>query len=154
MRTQITFVLDSSGSMSAIAEDTIGGFNAFLREQRTEPGSATVTLYEFNTNVERRYHGYPIEDAPELDEETYRPGGRTALHDAISTAITDTENQIREQKPPEQPETVIVVVLTDGKERIRNTPRARPRTGDGLSGGTELGISVHRCKSRRSTHRG
>ena len=30
MHTQITFVLDSSGSMSAIEEDTKGGFNTFL----------------------------------------------------------------------------------------------------------------------------
>jgi hypothetical protein len=44
MRTHITFVLDSSGSMSKIADDTRGGFNTFLREQMEEEGAATVTL--------------------------------------------------------------------------------------------------------------
>lgn len=127
MKTQITFVLDSSGSMAAIEEDTIGGFNTFLQEQRTEPGKATVTLYEFNTNVERRYHGYPIEDAPGLDKETYSPGGRTALHDAISTAVSKTEDYIREKKSHERPETVIIVILTDGKENASETPQERVR---------------------------
>lgn len=51
MDTHITFVLDSSGSMSAIREDTIGGFNTFLEEQQAEDGSATVSLVDFNTTV-------------------------------------------------------------------------------------------------------
>jgi len=54
MDTHITFVLDSSGSMDAIADDTRGGFNTFLKDQRNEEGTATVTLYDFNTTVHRR----------------------------------------------------------------------------------------------------
>lgn len=38
MKTHITFVLDSSGSMSAIEEDIKGGFNSFLDEQRQLEG--------------------------------------------------------------------------------------------------------------------
>jgi hypothetical protein len=63
MDTHITFVLDSSGSMEAIADDTRGGFNAFLDDQRKEEGTATVTLYDFNTTVDQVYEGYPIGDA-------------------------------------------------------------------------------------------
>ena len=34
----ISVVLDRSGSMQPIADDTVGGFNAFLAEQRSKPG--------------------------------------------------------------------------------------------------------------------
>jgi len=60
MDTHITFVLDSSGSMDAIADDTRGGFNTFLKDQRNEEGTATVTLYDFNTTVDQIYETYPL----------------------------------------------------------------------------------------------
>jgi len=127
MHTQITFVLDSSGSMSAIEEDTKGGFNTFLRDQRDEPGTATVTLYDFNTNVKLVYEEYPIEDAPKLDNENYTPGGSTALHDAIYRAVTETAERIDGVEPAERPDNVIVVVLTDGKENASETHQERVR---------------------------
>jgi hypothetical protein len=127
MRTHVTFVLDSSGSMSKIREDTIGGFNTFLEDQQGEPGEATVTLYDFNNSVERVYHGKSIEKAPKLDEETYTPGGQTALHDAIATAISETERRIEKLPAGVRPETVIVVALTDGKENASETPQDRVR---------------------------
>jgi hypothetical protein len=78
MRTHITVVLDSSGSMSSIEEDTKGGFNSFVEDQRDEEEGATVTLYDFNTNVDLVYEEYPVSDAPKLDSDTYTPSGRTA----------------------------------------------------------------------------
>jgi len=123
MDTHITFVLDSSGSMDAIADDTRGGFNTFLRDQREEEGTATVTLYEFNTIVEQVYEMYPIADAPELDNENYKPRGRTALHDAISRAVDETAADIATVEPSEQPDNVIIVVLTDGKENASETSK-------------------------------
>ncbi len=43
--TDITFLLDDSGSMSGRTGDTIGGYNAFIKEQKEVPGFATMTLY-------------------------------------------------------------------------------------------------------------
>ena len=127
MNTHITFVLDSSGSMSAIEDDTKGGFNAFLEDQRDEEGSATVTLYDFNTNVDLVYQEYPIEEAPKLDDDNYTPGGSTALHDAIYTAVTETADRLSQKEPANQPDNVIVVVLTDGKENASETQQERVR---------------------------
>ena len=123
MDTHITFVLDSSGSMHTIADDTRGGFNAFLDDQRDEAGTATVTLYDFDTTVDKVYEGYPIADAPELDDTNYTPGGRTALHDAITRAVDETAESIAVVDPAERPDKVIVVVLTDGKENASETPQ-------------------------------
>lgn len=128
MKTHITFVLDSSGSMAAIEDDTKGGFNTFLRDQREEAGDATVTLYNFDTNVTRVYHGRHIDAAPKLDDDTYTPGGSTALYDALATAIGDTADLIDEIDEGGRPENVIVVVLTDGKENASETPQETVRT--------------------------
>jgi len=123
METHITVVLDSSGSMQAIKADTIGGFNGFLEEQRAESGTATVSCYEFDTTVETRNEVTPLENAPSLTAETYTPGGRTALHDAMVTAIDGTQTHLGAPTRETAPETVIVVVLTDGKENASGTPQ-------------------------------
>jgi len=126
MKTHITFVLDSSGSMSSIREDTIGGFNSFLEDQKNEPGDSTVTLFEFNSDVSLLYQDEPLEDAPSLDTETYTPGGRTALHDAIITAINNTRSHVAERADV-SPDNVVIVVLTDGKENSSETPQKTVR---------------------------
>jgi len=123
MDAHVTFVLDSSGSMSAIREDTIGGFNTFLADQRDEQGTATVSLVEFHSTVDITYRGTAIEAAPELSKESYTPSGRTALYDAISAAIEDTVSFIDGIDSANRPDTVIVVILTDGKENASETPQ-------------------------------
>jgi len=125
--THITFVLDSSGSMSKIADDTRGGFNTFLMDQREEDGTATVSLYDFNSSVTCLYEGIPIEDAEKLDDDNYTPGGQTALHDALAMAITETQDNIETRPPAEAPDNVIVLTLTDGKENASETPQERVR---------------------------
>lgn len=109
--------------MSKIEDDTKGGFNVFLQEQREEDGTATVTLYDFNDTVELVYRDRPIEDAPKLTNENYKPGGKTALHDAITRAIDETADSIETQAEKNQPDNVIIVVLTDGKENASETPQ-------------------------------
>ena len=123
MDTHVTFVLDSSGSMSAIREDTIGGFNTFLEDQQAEEGSATVSLVDFNSTVSVTYRGMAIEGAEKLTSETYAPGGQTALYDAIVTSTEDTTEFISGIDADNRPENVIVVVLTDGKENASETPQ-------------------------------
>lgn len=127
MKTLVTFVLDSSGSMSAIEGDTKGGFNTFLDDQRDEEGTASVSLYDFNTNVEQVYRSRPIEEAPKLDDTNYTPGGKTALHDALATAIDETAKQVEERDEASRPNNVIVVVFTDGKENASETPHEAVR---------------------------
>lgn len=127
MHTQITFVLDSSGSMSKIEDDTKGGFNTFVREQREEEGNATVSLYDFNTSVKVLYEAVPLGEVPKLTHENYSPGGQTALHDAISTAIKGTDDHIQTRPGGDKPDNVIVVVLSDGKENASETPQEQVR---------------------------
>jgi von Willebrand factor type A domain. len=122
-QTHVTFVLDSSGSMSRIADDTRGGFNTFLMEQREEEGEATVTLYDFDSTVDLVYRESDIADAEKLDTDNYRPGGKTALHDAMARAINETDDYVAGVEAAKTVDNVIMVVLTDGKENASETPQ-------------------------------
>lgn len=71
MKTHVTFVLDSSKSTTSIEDDTKGGFDRLLEEQRTEE-AAQVTLYDFDTHEDRVYRGRPVEEPPKLDADNFR----------------------------------------------------------------------------------
>jgi len=46
--TEVVFILDESGSMNGLKDDTIGGFNSTLEKQREEDGACLVSLVTFN----------------------------------------------------------------------------------------------------------
>ena len=108
--------IDKSGSMGAIASDAVGGFNTFLEGIRTEDKDGLFTLILFNQGYEIVHHSSPLEDIKPLDMHTYRPGGLTALHDAVgitlSKAIASYKGKIESVKPSG----VTVAILTDGLE--------------------------------------
>ena len=111
--TWLLFLLDRSGSMQSIKTDVIGGFDAFITEQRTVEGRCVVTLAQFDNNYEVVYNGVPIEDVPTVN---LQPRGRTALLDSMAKLITDTAAQIDALDEADRPGTVIVAVMTDGLE--------------------------------------
>lgn len=113
----IVVVLDRSGSMNEGTKraETIGGFNAFLADQKKEPGEATITLVQFNDKVETVYAAQPLATAPELTEKTFVPRGNTALRDAVGQALIEAKEYVATFQPDKQPR-VIVVIVTDGAE--------------------------------------
>lgn len=112
-RTLIAILLDRSGSMETIKADTEGGFNAFIGEQAKEPGEATVTLAQFDTEYEVVYANRAIADVPALQ---LAPRGMTALYDGVGRLITDVGAELAAMPEAERPGHVIVVVMTDGQE--------------------------------------
>jgi uncharacterized protein YegL len=116
--THITVLLDRSGSMESIREDTIGGFNAFLKNQKAEPGQATVTLVQFDTqdSYEVIHQFKPIQEVSDLNRGTYIPRGGTPLLDALGRGINDIEKRIGDLTEDDRPSKVIVAVVTDGQE--------------------------------------
>jgi hypothetical protein len=116
--THITVVLDRTGSMESIRDDTIGGFNAFLNKQKEEPGTATMTLVQFDTQdpYEVIHRFKPIAEVTELNRQTYVPRASTPLLDAMGRAINDLEQSLTELKEKDRPAKVIMVVVTDGQE--------------------------------------
>lgn len=102
------FLLDCSGSMESCWDDTIGGFNSFLVDQKPTGGS--LTLVQFDHEYQLTYERLKIDEVPPLSRETYKPRGSTALLDAIGRLI-------KEWNSPSNPS---VVILTDGQENSSN----------------------------------
>lgn len=114
--TEIVCVLDRSGSMGAIRSDAVGGFNAFLDDQKSLPGEARFTLVLFDHDYDLVHDATDIQGVPHLDENTYSPRGTTALLDAIGRTIDDVGKRLSETPEDERPSRVIVSILTDGLE--------------------------------------
>lgn len=114
--THIAVVLDASGSMEAVRDDTIGGFNRFIEDQREEPGEATLSLTMFNTVLFGRNQFTPLSKVTPMTRDSYRPDGMTALLDAIGDTMERTGKQLAEMREEERPSRVIFVIMTDGQE--------------------------------------
>jgi len=116
--THITVILDRTGSMESIRDDTIGGFNAFLKQQKAEPGTATLTLVQFDSQdpYEVVHRFMPIVEVTELTRDTYVPRASTPLLDALGRGINDVEKCLNDLHEDDRPSKVVVVVVTDGQE--------------------------------------
>jgi len=115
--THLYFLLDRSGSMQTIVDDTVGGFDAFIAEQRrvTEggPGECRVTLAQFDDHYEEVYADRPIADVPSL---VLQPRGTTALLDSIARLVMDAGQRLAALPEDQRPGTVVVGIMTDGME--------------------------------------
>lgn len=114
--TDITFVLDRSGSMGSIRAQTIESFNKFLTSQQEAAGTAVISLLQFDDQFDLLYSAIPVHQAPALNAETYVPRGNTALLDAMGQSIQKTGERLRDMPEHERPGTVLFVTLTDGEE--------------------------------------
>jgi hypothetical protein len=98
------FLLDCSGSMESCWDDTIGGYNALVKEQAEFGGTMTLVQFDHEYNV--TYENKPIGEVEPLTRETYKPRGSTALLDAIGQTIKECKTAMLPT----------IIILTDGLE--------------------------------------
>ena len=111
--THIAFLLDRSGSMQSIKDDTEGGFNAFIQDQRRQGGECRVTLAQFDNEYEEVYRDLPLAEVPPL---RLVPRGSTALLDSIGRLVTTTGERLATLAENERPGMVIIGIMSDGHE--------------------------------------
>ena len=111
--TDVTLVVDRSGSMDRIREDAEGGVNVFIKEQAKQPGEALLSLVQFDTEYEFVHRGLPIQQVPPY---TLVPRGSTALLDAVGRAINETGERLAKMAETDRPGLVVFVITTDGLE--------------------------------------
>ena len=107
----VNVILDKSGSMASKTNDVILGFNSYLAglaEEDKVDYSFSLTL--FDTQVRHRDVAVPLSKVERLSSASYRPGGNTALNDAIGTTV----RKIEADRP--QVDKVVTVIMTDGEE--------------------------------------
>ena len=109
----IAALLDRSGSMESIADDTRGGFDAYIAGQRGQAGATLVTLAQFDNEYDVVYQNRPVDDVPPLALE---PRGMTALLDAIGRFVTEVGSGLAALPEEDRPGDVTVLVMTDGHE--------------------------------------
>lgn len=117
-RAHVYFLLDRSGSMQCIADDVIGGFNAFVQEQKSESSDSAgldMTMVQFDSQdpQEILFSGRDILDVPLLCTKTFRPRAGTPLFDAIGRIISMAEENERAQSAEKQ---IVIVAFSDGLE--------------------------------------
>ena len=111
--THLYFLLDRSGSMHSIKDDTEGGFDAFIAEQRTQPGECRVTLAQFDDQYEEVYRDLPVAEVPPL---RLQPRGSTALLDSIGRLVGEAGSRLAALPEDQRPGVVVIGVMTDGHE--------------------------------------
>lgn len=114
--TELVFILDCSGSMSGLEEDTIGGFNSMIERQKREVGEACVSTVVFNSEIKVIHDRIPLARVPRLTGQEYVTQGCTALLDAVGGAIRHIGNVHKYARREDVPERTLFVITTDGLE--------------------------------------
>lgn len=148
--THVLMVIDRSGSMHAVADDVRGGFNAYLENlERDATVTYRVTTALFDDDYALMGVGLAPQDVIRLNQRTYRPGGSTALLDAIGRIISDFERSAS-LKPADR---VLLVVQTDGHENASKEYRVEQirkmitdREATGVWGAVFLGAGADTWK--------
>ncbi len=102
----IVFLLDRSGSMGGMEDDTIGGYNSYLKEQKKN--NVRVTTVLFDDKYEVLHQRENIKNVHELTRKEYFVRGCTALLDAVGKTISYMDK--------EEAKKVIFIITTDGLE--------------------------------------
>ncbi|QGJ89474.1 hypothetical protein PBI_SMARTIES_71 [Microbacterium phage Smarties] len=111
--TLLALIADRSGSMSSIARDMNGGIATLLAEQARQPGALAVDIWTFDDKVEHPFDWVRPDD---VKADIIVPRGRTALNDAVGTAIVSIGERLNSMDEADRPAKVIVCVVTDGAE--------------------------------------
>ena len=110
----VSFLLDETGSMHSIKEDTVGGFNEYVDTLKEDGDDIAFSLVSFNSNgAKSRYVAEPIDAVRPLTNENYRPDAMTPLIDASVKIIKATAKAVKKRKDDPL---VLVVIQTDGYE--------------------------------------
>ncbi|EAU01053.1 vWA domain-containing protein [Campylobacter curvus] len=112
-RLEMVLILDKSGSMSGLEDDTIGGFNSMIDKQKDLNITTKVTTVLFDTKFNVIHDREDIKNVQKLTSNEYRAGGNTALLDAIGSTINKIENV---SGIYDKNSRVLFVIITDGQE--------------------------------------
>ena len=114
--TELVFIIDRSGSMQGLESDTIGGFNAMLKEQQSIEGDAIVTTVLFDDQYELLHDRIDIKAVAPLTGKDYWVRGSTALLDAVGKTINKISGAQTHTAGDYRAGRTMVVIITDGME--------------------------------------
>ncbi len=157
----IVFLLDRSGSMHGMEEDTIGGYNSYIEQLKKD--NAFVTTVLFDDEYEMVTDRVDISKVKPLTKKTYYTRGCTALLDAIGKTIKYIDSKTDNK--------VLFIITTDGLEnasreydnaQIKELIKGHTNYEfiylgadiDSYSEASKIGISAERTANYRKTKKG
>ena len=114
--TELVLILDKSGSMSGLENDTIGGFNSMLEKQKTVDGECRITTVLFDNTYTLLHDRIDIQAVSPMTNAEYSVGGSTALLDAIGLTINKLVSVQKNTSEDYRADKVMFVIITDGEE--------------------------------------
>ncbi len=114
--TEIVFILDRSGSMAGLENDTIGGYNSLLKKQKNEEGDAIFSTVLFDDRIEVLHDRKEISRIRPITEKEYYVRGCTALLDAVGGAIRHIKEVQKNTPEAHRPDKTLFIITTDGLE--------------------------------------
>jgi uncharacterized protein YegL len=127
MNTEIICILDRSGSMPGMINESVGGFNAFIEQQKKEPGEARVTTLIFDSQLEYLFTAKPLKNVEPLTRDQIRPRGTTALYEAVGRTIYEQHSRIADEGWADR---VLVCILTDGANNNHHPEYTQARAAE------------------------
>lgn len=121
--TEIIFILDRSGSMGGLEQDTIGGFNSLIEKQKKEDGEAYISTVLFDHSSEVLHDRVDLDKIQPMTAKEYYVRGSTALLDAVGGAIHHIGNVHKYAREEDRPEKTMFIIMTDGCENASRTYR-------------------------------
>ena len=122
---ELVFILDASGSMYALREDVVGGFNSILESQKKIEGETYVTVVLFNSSGHTLVDRLNIKDVKALSLNDYVPQGTTALYDAIGYSIKRIQKIHHYLRKEDIPSKLTFFITTDGYENASQRFKAK-----------------------------
>ncbi len=114
--TEVVFILDKSGSMRGLEDDTIGGFNSMIDKQKEAGNDVLVSTVLFNQMMKVVHDRVPIAEVKSMTREDYVTEGCTALLDAIGSAIEHIKTIQKYARDGDRPDKTMFIITTDGME--------------------------------------
>ena len=123
-KTLVTLLLDRSGSMAEVHEQTVVGINAYLADLRGSGDDIRFSLVQFDSDHEghmsliKTYVATQVAEVPDLKIVDFVPRGGTPLIDAACEVINAVAASLKGKTAK-----VVMAIQTDGQENIsrRNT---------------------------------
>lgn len=118
--TEMVFILDRSGSMAKLIDESIGGFNSLIEHQiesdKPDGLRSNITLAIFDTEYDLLYDAIDISKVEKLTKDKFFARGGTALLDAIGRTVNSVGARLARLPEDQRPGQVIVTIMTDGQE--------------------------------------
>ncbi len=171
--TEVVFILDKSGSMWELRDDTIGGFNSMLEKQKATDNQVLVSTILFDDVLKVVHDRVPIAEVKPMTREDYDPDGCTALLDAMGSTIKHIQKIHKYAREEDRPAKTLFIITTDGMENsstrfssadVKKLVEAQKEIGweflfvganiDAIETAGRFGIAANRAVNYHSDHIG